>query len=107
MTFLQAIVAYETPVGEREMSALNGVHDGYGICLMKFSQEMNTVTIEYDASRLTRSDIEFMLSECWNSATEPSGQSGVTSNGGIGQSNGARKFTLRSLAALCGSCHLT
>ncbi len=61
MTFLEAAFPYEPPIGEREMSALTGVRDVYGIRLMKFNQEKNTVTIEYDASRLTRSDIEFML----------------------------------------------
>ena len=61
MTSLEAVFAYHPPVGERELSALNGVRDVYGVPLVKFNQGMNTVTVEYDASRLTRSDIEFML----------------------------------------------
>ena len=61
MTFLEVVFNYEPPVGERELAALNGVRDVYGIRLVRFDQERNAVTIEYDASRLTKSDIEFML----------------------------------------------
>ena len=61
MTFLDAVFPYEPPIGEREMSALTGIRDVYGIRLMKFNQEKNTVMLEYDASRLARSDLEFML----------------------------------------------
>jgi hypothetical protein len=61
MTFLEVVFSYEPPVGERELAALNGVRDVYGIRLVRFHQERNAVTVEYDASRLTKSDIEFML----------------------------------------------
>ena len=61
MTFLEAAFIYDPPIREHEMSALNGVRDVYGIRLMKFNERTNTVTVEYDASRLTKSDIEFML----------------------------------------------
>ncbi len=61
MTSLEAVFGYEPPVGERELTALNGVRDVYGIWLVKFNQGANTVTVQYDASRLTKSDIEFML----------------------------------------------
>jgi len=37
------------------------MHDVYGIRAVKFNQGMNSVTVEYDASRLTKGDIEFML----------------------------------------------
>ena len=58
MTFLQAVFSYEPPVGERSP---NDVRDVYGIRLVRFSQTQNTVTVEYDASRLTKRDIEYML----------------------------------------------
>ena len=61
MTFLEVIFAYQPPVGERELTALNNLRDVYGIRAMKFNQQTNSVTIEYDASRLMKSDIEFML----------------------------------------------
>jgi len=61
VTFLEAEFSYAPPVGERELTALNNLHDVYGIRLMKFNQQTNTVKIEYDASRLIKSDIEFML----------------------------------------------
>ena len=46
--------------GERELIALNDVRDVYGIRLVRFNQTQNTVIVEYDASRLTKSDLEFM-----------------------------------------------
>jgi hypothetical protein len=61
MTFLEVVFNYEPPFGEHELTALNSVRDVYGIRLVRFNQERNAVIVEYDASRLTKSDIEFML----------------------------------------------
>ena len=61
MTFLQAVFSYEPPVGERQLIALNDVRDVYGIRLVRINEALRSVTVEYDASRLTRSDLEFML----------------------------------------------
>jgi hypothetical protein len=61
MTFLQVVFSYEPPVGERELIALNDVRDVYGIRLVRFDEALRSVTVEYDASRLTRSDLEFLL----------------------------------------------
>jgi hypothetical protein len=59
--FVEAVFSYEPPVGERELTALNGVREVYGVWLVKFNQDANSVTVQYDLSRLTESDIEFML----------------------------------------------
>jgi hypothetical protein len=61
MTFLQAVFPYEPPAGEREIIALNDVRDVYRIRLVRFNQTQNTGTLEYDASRFTKSDLELML----------------------------------------------
>jgi hypothetical protein len=61
MTLLEAVFAYQPPVGERELGALNRVRDVYGIRAMSFNEKSHRVTVEYDASRLTASDIAFML----------------------------------------------
>lgn len=61
MTFLDVVFSYEPPIGAHEMSSLSAIHEVYGIRLMKFNERLHTVTVEYDASRLTKSDIEFML----------------------------------------------
>jgi hypothetical protein len=37
------------------------MHDVYGIRAVKFNQRSNSVAVEYDASRLTKGDIEFTL----------------------------------------------
>jgi hypothetical protein len=63
MTFLEAVFVYEPPIGECELAAVNSMSDVYGIRLMKFDQQMNTVIIEYDASRLTKRDFEF-ITQC-------------------------------------------
>jgi len=54
MTLLELVLPYEPLVGERELSSLNAMHDVYGIRAVKFNQGMNTVTVEYDTSRLTK-----------------------------------------------------
>ena len=61
MTFIEAVFPYEPPVSERELSTLNSVREVYGIRVVKCNQERKTVTVEYDASRLNKTDIEFML----------------------------------------------
>ena len=61
MTFLEAVFAYQPPIGEREITSLSAIHEVYGIRLLRFNQDKNTVTVEYDASRLTKGDLEFML----------------------------------------------
>jgi hypothetical protein len=61
MTLLQATFPYRPPVTERELIALNDVREVYGIRLVKFDKGRETITVEYDASRLKRSDLVFIL----------------------------------------------
>jgi hypothetical protein len=71
MTFLEAMFPYEPPVRERELRSLNAMHDVYGIRAVKFNQGMNTFTVEYDSSRLTKGDIEFVLRNAGISLRNP------------------------------------
>jgi hypothetical protein len=61
MTFVEASFPFETPVGHRELAALDGMRDVYGIRTVRFDEGLHRIVVEYDASRLTKSDIAFML----------------------------------------------
>lgn len=61
MTFLEASFPYQPPIGQRELAALDGVRDVYGIRTVRFEETLHRIVVEYDASRLTKSDIAFML----------------------------------------------
>jgi hypothetical protein len=74
MTFLEAVFPYEPPVGERELRALDGIREVYGIRLVSFDEKMHRVLVEYDASRLTPSDIAFMLRNAGIRAQNPVGK---------------------------------
>lgn len=45
MTILQTVLAYEPPISERELQALVGVRDVYGIWALKFDEEMHRIIV--------------------------------------------------------------
>jgi hypothetical protein len=61
MTFLEASFPYDPPIGQQELAALDGIRDVYGIRTVRFEEPLQRIVVEYDASRLTKSDIAFML----------------------------------------------
>lgn len=61
MTFVEASFPYQPPVGQQELAALDGVRDVYGIRTVRFDEALHCIVVEYDASRLTKGDIAFML----------------------------------------------
>lgn len=61
MTILEASFPYEPSIGQRELAALDTVRDVYGIRTVRFEETLHRIVVEYDASRLTKSDIAFML----------------------------------------------
>jgi hypothetical protein len=60
MTFVEASFPCDVPKMQRELAALDYVRDVYGIRIVRFEETLHRIT-KYDASRLTRSDIAFML----------------------------------------------
>lgn len=61
MTFLTAEFPYDPPIGERQLISLNDVREVYGVRIVRLDHKKNAIGIEYDASRLKKSDLEFLL----------------------------------------------
>lgn len=72
MTVLEVVFVYRPPVGGHELAAVNSMSDVRRIRLMKFNQQINTVIIECDESRLSQRDLAFMLrNACIGFTTSP------------------------------------
>lgn len=61
MTPLDVCFRYGTPPGERELRALSAVREVYGIRRILFDEPKHTITVEYDASRLTDANVAALL----------------------------------------------
>lgn len=61
MTFLVSNFCYQGIVTEREIRALDGIRDVYGIRAVLIDEKNRKIRVEYDASRLKQNDIGFML----------------------------------------------
>lgn len=61
MTFLISVFPYQSRVTEHEVRALDDIRDVYGIRALLIDEKSRNIRVEYDASRLKQSDIEFML----------------------------------------------
>ena len=61
MTLIDVAFRYRVPPGEREMSALNCVHEVYGVRKISFDQTEKIIKVEFDISRLAEDDIAALL----------------------------------------------
>jgi hypothetical protein len=61
MTTVEVLFRYGMPPGEREMGALGQVSDVYGIRRVRFDEQLRTIRVEYDATRLNESTVENLL----------------------------------------------
>lgn len=61
MTALDVCFRYGMPPGERELRAINSVREVYGIRRIGFDEHNRTVTVEYDATRLTDAAVASLL----------------------------------------------
>ena len=52
MTYMDIAYRYGATPGEREMRAIDGMREVYGIRKVDFQEKDKTVRVEYDASRL-------------------------------------------------------
>ena len=57
MTKVQLHYALTRPLDERGMNAIANAHSYYGIYLVKLARSMDSVLVEYDASRLTPAEV--------------------------------------------------
>jgi hypothetical protein len=61
MTLIDVAFRYRVPPGEREMSALDCVHEVYGVRKISLDQAKRIIKVEFDISRLTEDDIAALL----------------------------------------------
>jgi hypothetical protein len=61
MTTLDVAFRYGSMPGEREMRAIDGVREVYGIRKVSFNEKERTVRIEFDASRLKEDAVAKLL----------------------------------------------
>jgi len=61
MTTLEVAFRYGATPGEREMRAIDGVREVYGIRKISFNEKDRTVRIEFDASRLKEDAVAKLL----------------------------------------------
>ncbi len=61
MTLLDVVFKYGTPLGEKEVLALNNAREVYGVRKIKFDEKEHTIRVEYDATRLNDGEVAALL----------------------------------------------
>lgn len=70
MTYLDVAYRYGASPGEREMRAIDGMREVYGIRKVDFKEKEKTVRVEFDASRLTEDAVAKLLRQAGISLRE-------------------------------------
>lgn len=61
MTLLDVVFKYGTPPGEKQMIALNNAWEVYGMRKIRFDEKERNIRVEFDATRLTDSEVAAIL----------------------------------------------
>lgn len=61
MTYLDVVYRYVGVPGERELRALDGVREVYGVLRMEFNEKEETLRVQFDASRLKEESVAQLL----------------------------------------------
>ena len=61
MTYLDVAYRYGAAPGEREMRAIDGMREVYGVRKVEFNEKTRNVRVEFDASRLKEDAIARLL----------------------------------------------
>jgi hypothetical protein len=61
MTYLDVAYRYGLTPGEREMRAIDGMREVYGIRGVEFNEKEKSVRVEFDASRLNEDGVARLL----------------------------------------------
>jgi len=61
MTYLDVMYRYGATPGEREMRAIDGIREVYGVRSIAFNEKERSVRVEFDASRLKEDAIAGLL----------------------------------------------
>jgi hypothetical protein len=61
MTYLETAYRYQSPPVEKELRAIDGVREVYGIQRIQFDEKERTIRVLYDASRLKEEAVARLL----------------------------------------------
>lgn len=61
MTAVEVCFRYATPPAERDLHALQGMREVYGIRRLAFDEAARTVRVEFDATRLNEDTVASLL----------------------------------------------
>jgi len=61
MTYLDVAYRYGLTPGEREMQAIDGMREVYGVLRVRFDEKQKMVRVQYDASRLKDDGVARLL----------------------------------------------
>lgn len=71
MTYLDVIFRYGAAPGEKELRAIDGMREVYGVRQVQFNDREHTVRVEFDASRLKADGILRLLRQAGVDVREP------------------------------------
>ena len=71
MTYLDVVFPYGSLPGERELRAIDGMREVYGIQRVRFNEKDRTVRVQFDASRLKRDAVAKLLRQAGVDVREP------------------------------------
>jgi hypothetical protein len=71
MTYLDMVFRYGSTPGEREMRAIDGVREVYGIQRVRFNEKDKTVNVQFDASRMKKDAVAKLLRQAGIDVGEP------------------------------------
>jgi hypothetical protein len=71
MTYLDVVFRYGAAPGEKELRAIDGMREVYGVRRVDFNEAERTVRVEFDASRLKRDAVARLLRQAGVDVREP------------------------------------
>jgi hypothetical protein len=71
MTYLDVVFHYSSTPGERELRAIDGMREVYGIQRVRFNEKDKSVRVQFDASRMTKDAIAKLLRQAGIDVGEP------------------------------------
>ena len=71
MTYLEIVFRYGAAPGEKELRAIDGMREVYGVRRVEFTERERTVRVEFDASRLKTDGIARLLRQAGVDVREP------------------------------------
>jgi hypothetical protein len=70
MTYLDVVYRYGAAPGEKELRAIDGMREVYGVRRVQFNERERTVRVEFDASRLKADAVAKLLRQAGVDVTD-------------------------------------